>query len=48
MWTAVCVLVGVWLVFLVSRHTLGGWAHSFLLASIALGLWQILRGRKIG
>jgi len=46
-WIAVVTLLVIWLVLIVSRHTLDGWGHGFFVASVVLGLYQILAGRKV-
>jgi len=46
LWTVFVILLALWLVGLVSHLVLGGFLHILLVVAIAIGLAQILTGRK--
>jgi hypothetical protein len=46
LWKVFVALLVIWLVLLVSRHTLNGWAHVIFVAAVLLGLFQILWRRE--
>jgi hypothetical protein len=46
LWKILVALLVVWLILLVSRHTLGGYAHILFVAAVVIGLYQILWRRR--
>ena len=40
------ILTTLWVLGMVSSHTMGGFLHVFLLAAIAMMLPRVIRGRK--
>lgn len=47
LWTIFIILVGIWLVGLVSSHTMGGFVHVFLLASVIVLIYRLVTGRRV-
>jgi hypothetical protein len=45
-WTIFVILVVLWLLGLVSGHTIGGFIHVLLVIAIVVVLIRIIRGRK--
>jgi hypothetical protein len=41
---AIVSLLGLWLVCLLTRHTMGGFVHVFLVLAIVLYLFKIVQG----
>jgi hypothetical protein len=46
LWTIFVILVVLWLLGLVSGHTIGGFIHVLLVIAIVVVLIRIIRGRK--
>jgi hypothetical protein len=46
LWTIFVVLVILWLLGLVSGHTIGGFIHILLVIAIVVVLIRIIQGRK--
>jgi hypothetical protein len=46
LWTIFVILVILWLLGLVSGHTIGGFIHILLVIAIVVVLIRIIRGRK--
>ena len=46
LWTVFVILLAIWLMGLVSHLVFGGFLHILLVVAIAIGLAQILMGRK--
>ena len=46
LWKVVGVLLVIWLVLLTAQIRLGGWSHALFVGVIAIGLIEILRGRR--
>lgn len=46
LWKLVGVLLAIWLVLLTAQIRLGGWSHSFFVAVILIGVFQVMRGEK--
>jgi len=46
LWTIFVILVILWLLGLVSGHTIGGFIHVLLVIAIVVVLIRIIRGRK--
>jgi hypothetical protein len=46
LWTIFVILVVLWLLGLVSGHTIGGFIHILLVIAIVVVLIRIIRGRK--
>ena len=46
LWTIFVILLVLWLVGLVSHLVFGGFLHILLVVAIAIGLAQILMGRR--
>jgi hypothetical protein len=47
LWKVLVALIVAWLILLVSRHTLGGFAHILFVAAVVVGLVQILWRRQV-
>jgi len=45
-WTVFIALLMLWLLGVVSAHTLGGFIHVLLLVALAIVLMDIIRGRR--
>jgi hypothetical protein len=45
-WTIFVILVVLWLLGLISGHTIGGFIHILLVIAIVVVLIRIIRGRK--
>jgi hypothetical protein len=46
LWTIFVILLVLWLLGLVSSHTLGGFIHVLLLVAIAIVLIRVIQGRR--
>ena len=46
LWTIAVVLIILWLLGLVSSHTMGGFIHILLVIAIVIVLVRIIQGRK--
>jgi hypothetical protein len=46
LWTISAVLIILWLLVLVSSHTMGGFIHILLVVAVVVILVNIIRGRK--
>jgi len=46
LWTIAVVLIILWLLGLVSSHTMGGFIHILLVIAIVVVLVRIIQGRK--
>ncbi len=46
LWTIFVILAILWLLGLVSGHTIGGYIHILLIIAIVVVLIRIIRGRK--
>jgi len=46
LWTIFVILVVLWLLGLVSGHTIGGFIHILLVIAIVVVLIRIIQGRK--
>jgi hypothetical protein len=46
LWTISVVLIILWLLGLVSSHTMGGFVHILLVIAVVVILLNIIRGRK--
>ncbi len=46
LWTIFAVLLVLWLVGMVSAHTLGGYIHILLILAIATVLIRVIRGQR--
>ena len=46
LWTVAVVLIILWLLGLVSSHTMGGFVHVLLVVAIVVILVNFIRGRK--
>lgn len=47
LWTIAVVLVVLWLLGLVTAHTIGGFIHVLLVIAVIVVLLRIIQGRKI-
>lgn len=47
LWTIFIVLFVIWLVGLVSSHTMGGFIHVLLLASVIVLIYQLVTRRRV-
>lgn len=47
LWTIVVVLLILWLLGLVSSHTMGGFVHVLLLIAIIVLIIRVFQGRRI-
>jgi hypothetical protein len=46
LWTIFVILLVVWLLGMVTAHTLGGFLHLLLILAIAVVLIRIIQGRR--
>ena len=46
LWTIVVVLVVLWLLGLVTAHTMGGLVHVLLIIAVVVILVNVIKGRK--
>lgn len=46
LWTIFMILLVVWLLGMVTAHTLGGFLHLLLILAIAVVLIRIIQGRR--
>lgn len=46
LWTIFVVLLLLWLLGMVSSHTMGGFIHILLLVAVAVVLIRVIQGRK--
>ena len=46
LWTIAVVLIILWLLGLVSSHTMGGFIHILLVIAIVVVLVRVIQGRK--
>jgi len=47
LWTVSLVLIILWLLGLVSAHTMGGYIHILLVIALVVVLVRIIQGRRI-
>jgi hypothetical protein len=47
LWTIFVILVVLWLLGLISGHTIGGFIHVLLVIAIVVVLIRIIQGRKL-
>jgi hypothetical protein len=47
LWTIAVILIVLWLVGLVSAHTMGGFIHILLVIAVVVVLVNIIRGRRL-
>ena len=47
LWTIAVVLVGLWLLGLVSSYTMGGFLHVLLVLAVVLVLFRVIQGRRL-
>jgi len=47
LWTIAVILIVLWLMGLVSSHTMGGFVHILLVVAIIVVLVRVIQGRKI-
>jgi hypothetical protein len=47
LWTIAVVLVGLWLLGLVTSYTMGGLIHLLLVIAIIVVLLRVIQGRRI-
>ena len=47
LWAIFVILVGLWLLGMVSAYTLGGYIHVLLLVAIAVVLIRVIQGRRV-
>ena len=47
LWTIFLVLVGLWMLGVVSSYTLGGFIHVLLVLAIVALLVQLIQGRRV-
>jgi hypothetical protein len=48
LWTVFVIFLVLWLLGVVTGVTLGGFVHLLLVVAIAVGLVQILSGKRVG
>jgi hypothetical protein len=46
LWTITVILIILWILGLVSSHTMGGFIHILLVVAVVVILLNIIRGRK--
>ena len=47
LWTIAVILIILWLLGLVSSHTMGGFVHILLVVAIIVVLVRVIQGRKV-
>ncbi len=47
LWTIAVVLVGLWLLGLVSSYTMGGLVHLLLVIAVVVVLLRVIQGRRL-
>jgi hypothetical protein len=47
LWTLAVILLALWLVGLVTAHTLGGFIHVLLVVAIVVVLIRVIQGRRV-
>lgn len=47
MWTISVVLIVMWLLGLVSNHTMGGFIHVLLVVAVVVVLVNVISGRRV-
>lgn len=47
LWIISVVLIGLWLLGMITSYTLGGFIHILLVIAVIIVLVRIIRGRKI-
>ena len=47
LWTIAVILLVLWLLGLVSSHTMGGFIHVLLVIAIVVVLINVIQGRKV-
>ena len=47
LWTIFVILVILWLLGLISGHTIGGFIHVLLVIAVVVVLIRIIQGRKV-
>jgi hypothetical protein len=48
LWTIAVMMLALWLVGLVSAHTMGGFIHVLLVIAVVVVLVNVIRGRRSG
>ena len=46
LWTITIILFVLWLVGMVSSHTMGGWIHILLVLAVIVLIFNLLSGRR--
>jgi len=47
LWTILVILLGLWLLGLVTSYTFGGFIHILLVVAVIVVLYRLLTGRRI-
>lgn len=47
LWTILVILLGLWLLGLVTSYTFGGFIHILLVVAVIVILYQLLSGRRV-
>ncbi len=47
LWTIAVVLIVLWMIGLVSSHTMGGFIHLLLVVAVVVVLVRIISGRRV-
>ena len=47
LWTILVILLGLWLLGLVTSYTFGGFIHILLVVAVIVVLFRLLTGRRI-
>ena len=47
LWTIAVIMVALWLLGLITAHTMGGFVHVLLVIAIVVVLVRVIRGRRV-
>jgi len=47
LWTIAVIMLALWLVGLVTAHTMGGFVHILLVVALVIVLIRIIQGRRV-
>jgi len=47
LWTIAVIMLALWLVGLITAHTMGGFVHILLVVAIVMVLVRLIQGRRV-
>ena len=47
LWTIAVIMLALWLLGLITAHTMGGFVHILLVVAIVIVLIRVIQGRKV-